>query len=219
MKLIRIALALLFTLALAAPLTAADDAEAVAALQKLGARFRKNDDGNIKTVLLEGVKLEDADLASLLGLPDLDKLDLTATAAGDEAMKFVVLCKKLRWLELSQSKVTDKGLAVLTVLKGLEYLEVPVATTDAGLKHVGQITSLRTLYTGSTFVTDKGLPHLKKLQNLHTLFISYTRITDGGLKNFTGLRSLRRLHVAETYVTKEGVKRFSQKRPKVAVRY
>ena len=62
--------------------------------------------------------------------------------------------------------VRDETLGGITGLKNLEDLAFYSGLGDEGLKHVGQLTSLRELSVSNTRISDTGLKHLTGLKNL-----------------------------------------------------
>jgi hypothetical protein len=104
----------------------ADEAEAVAAVKKLGGTVLHVDNDPkkpVRTVYLPGKKVTDADLRHLADLPQLRILKLDAA-----------------------TRITDAGLKELAGLKQLTDLGLgSTQVTDAGLKHLAGLTELRDL--------------------------------------------------------------------------
>ena len=71
---------------------------------------------------LSRTAITDAGLASLKGLPELERLRLEWTAIGDSGLDFAATCAKLSSLNLVGTKVTDAGLAKLAPCKSLRKL-------------------------------------------------------------------------------------------------
>src|SRR5260370_308873 len=91
---------------------------------------------------------------------------------------------------LMGTAVTDAGLKALKELKSLKTLNLDFTkVTDAGLKNLKELKSLQTLYLGGTAVTDAGLKNLKELKSLQTLDLGGTKITDTGMKELKDLKS------------------------------
>lgn len=110
-------------------------------------------------------------------------------------------------LDLLRNEATDAGLKELAVLKSLRMLHLGVnPVTDAGLKELAGLKSLEVLDLGSTPVTDAGLKELTGLKNLESLKLFKTRVTDAGLKDLAKVRSLRTLNLVDTSVTDAGLK-------------
>jgi hypothetical protein len=75
-------------------------------------------------------------------------------------------------LDLSNTAVTDAGLAALSRLPSLEKLSLGgTSVTDAGVKEVVQIERLRELELVSTNITDAGLKDLARLKGLRKLIV------------------------------------------------
>ncbi len=123
-------------------------------------------------------------------LPNLERLDLSQMQLGDSAMKDAATLKSLKRLD-TDPRVTDEGVKALTDLK-LHTLTFAQGSrlTDAGMKHVAQIKTLRSLSLWDTKVTNEGLKELKGLK-LHTLKLKREKIDDETLRV---LRDLDLLH-------------------------
>jgi internalin A len=114
---------------------------------------------------------------------------------------------------LNLTKVTDAGLKELAGLKSLRALylagnerEAETQLTDAGLKELASLKSLRILDVRATKVTDVGLKALAALKSLQSLYLTDCRVTDAGLKELAGLKCLQILNLGDTKVTDTGLK-------------
>jgi hypothetical protein len=85
-------------------------------------------------------------------------------------------------------------------------LEFGPTMTNAGLKQLAGLKSLKALRLGSTQVTDLGLKELAGLKNLQWLDLLYTKVTDAGLKELAGFKNLQSLGLCGTKVTNAGLK-------------
>ena len=160
--------------------------DAVAALKKLGARIKQDDQGEVVEVRIASTKVTDADLVHLKGLTNLQSLVIGSFG--------------------SQSQITDAGLVHLKGLTNLHTLRlVQTQVTDAGLVHLKGLTNLEHLDLTNTKVTDAGLVHLVGLTKLEGLELSRTPITDARLVHLRGLTKLEWLYLEETQVTDTGV--------------
>jgi len=84
-------------------------------------------------------------------------------------------------VDLSRTKVTDKGLAHMGKLARMTHLNLNrTGITDAGLKGLGDLRSLEWLNLYGTEVTDAALPELAKHKRLKALYIWNTKITGEG---------------------------------------
>ena len=141
------------------------------------------DVAQIKNLSLGRTGVTDAGLAHLAGCKKLEWLDVSLTAAGDEALKSIAAASGLKQLFLEGTKVTDAGLATLAAFKQLEELDLSkLPITDDGLAKIGSLKNLKILYLTGSPITDAGLAHLKNLKQLETLETTGTQITPEGLQ-------------------------------------
>ena len=139
------------------PPAQAADADPLAAWKRLGAKIKRDEQGEVVGANLYNTQLTDAGLAHLKALTTLQTLDLP-------------------------KQITDAGLAHLKALTNLQTLYLyETQITDAGLVHLKGLTSLQTLRLDLTQITDAGLVHLKGLTGLQLLYVSNTKITDAGV--------------------------------------
>ncbi len=102
----------------------------------------------------------DDDLAALLRLaergctPDLHTLELTDHPVTDVGMRCVGNLRRLRYLFMRRTLVTDQGLLEVLDLPELEWLDLSeTQVTDAGVRLLGGLPGLSTLYLERTRVT------------------------------------------------------------------
>lgn len=113
--------------------------EALAALKKLQALIRDEENGNVVSVTLRGPQITDAGLRHLKTL------------------------NELQILYLSSTQITDTGLEHLKGLNKLQSLNIiGPRITDAGLVHLETLINLETLRLNDTQVTDAGVAELQK---------------------------------------------------------
>ena len=93
---------------------------------------------------------------------------------------------------------------VMTELESLNLL-FNDAVTDAGLKQVADLHSLRRLNLESTDISDQGLEHLAGLTKLLELDLSETKITDKGLGHLGKMSDLQVLRLSNTRTTDVGL--------------
>jgi hypothetical protein len=144
----------------------------------------------LETLQLEKTKISDAGLAHLAPLKSLRFLsleqceqitgvglksvgeaaplaDLRLTGCsnvGDAAMEHIGRIRSLTHLFLSGTAVGDAGLARLSTLENLEYLQIENCpnVTDEGLTQLSQLPRLQTLFVGGCpHVTDEGVARLQ----------------------------------------------------------
>jgi hypothetical protein len=180
------------------------DRAAAQALLKYEADLKINQEGAITKVIVQvdsrfegglaGPNLDDAGLAYVGKLADLEELNLAGT------------------------QITDEGLSSLAGLAQLKVLVLEnTNVSDAGLQHLSGLTNLRRLYLDNNRIspdrtverkvriTDLGLVHLKGLTKLEQLLLRGTEISDAGLLQLTGLSNLKYVALGRTAVTPDGV--------------
>ena len=91
------------------------DADAVAALERLGAELRWNSRGELLDgyLRLDGTQITDADLVHLRGLSNLQWLSLGGTRISDAGLVHLQELTRLRWVGLRYTRVTPAGIAQL----------------------------------------------------------------------------------------------------------
>ncbi|RYU97262.1 c-type cytochrome domain-containing protein [Emticicia agri] len=98
------------------------------------------------------------------------------------------------WLRLSDTQITDKGLA-----------------------EVVKLTNLTRLHLEQTKITDQGLNQLGKLTNLEYLNLIGTKVSDAGIKQLASLKNLKKLYLWKTEVTPKGVEALKKNLPDLKV--
>jgi len=134
-------------------------------------------------------------LESISHLTGLQILHLYQTGIDSGQMSSLKSLSSLRALELSQEhSLGIAGLAALKDFHALEYLDCDTAATDAGLKHLGQLSNLRWLRLRMGRVKGPGLAELANLPRLERLCLwSDKRFGDGHVRYLEGLRKLKSL--------------------------
>ena len=106
----------------------------IAALEKLGAKIKRGDDGKPVLINLNETLIDDASLAHLTGLTSLTRLNLRRTKITDAGLTHITGLTKLEQLFLPGTRVTDAGLANLKGLNNLKELGLAATRiSDAGL--------------------------------------------------------------------------------------
>jgi hypothetical protein len=89
------------------------------------------------------------------------------------------------------------GPVVWVILKG-------TGVTDAELRELAGLQSLRYLDLCSTKVTDAGMKELAVLQQLRELYLLNSQVTGAGLTELAGLKQLQKLLIGPTQLTTSG---------------
>ena len=110
------------------------------------------------------------------------RLDVSAKAASDLTPLAKLVPDALQGINLSETSVTDAGLANVGNLSGLLGLDLTATRiSNDGLAHLTGLTKLRGLTLAQTGIGDAGLRYLEGLEALEWLELSETRVTDAGL--------------------------------------
>jgi peroxiredoxin len=183
----------------------------------------------LRRINLSGTKITDAGLKSLAKMPPLEQIDLSATDVGDAGMAHLVALPQLRRLSVMQTDVGDDGLRALAQIASLESLglQYTPATdaglahlaglklkelflmprgsgmSDAGMVHVGKITTLERVWLVCT-LTDACIPHLANLKSLKDLQV-YGPLTDAAVAELAKLPSLEKVWFEGDTITDEGL--------------
>lgn len=172
-------------------------------------------------VYREFLTVSDQDILALPeGTPTTDLVLATMDGITDAALSRIGTFEKLRWLDLTKTKITDSGVAHLTGCRSLRDLSI--ATTrisNESLATVGKLSTLEELDISGTPVTDAGLAHLRGLSNLKVLRLAVTQIGDEGLLQLDRLKNLEMIDARQTQVTPQGIERLKQSLPKVVVHH
>ena len=131
--------------------------------------------------------IDEKDFTPLQSLTALTNLDLVATNAGDEAMRF------------------------LAPLSELSYLQVGEAVSDEGLIRICDVISLNTINISSPKITDAGLRDMWRMQRLTTLRLDHheAKITGEGFAPLTEAKQLGTLTVRSKAFTDKGMEYLS----------
>lgn len=144
--------------------------------------------------------LTDLELGELRGLKRLRFLALQGTQLSDSGLADLTTLTELQSIDLSRcDQVTEAGLKQLPRLKSLRSLHLGNCDklSDAGLKHLALIAGLRSLdLAGNSMDFAAGMKELTKLPDLQNLDLSVTELDDEALKELGRSRGLRSLHLS-----------------------
>lgn len=163
--------------------------------------------GRITAVDLRSSWVTDADMPLLAKLPYLAKLDLSLTRITDRGMQQLKPAPGIVELNLYYAEqITDEGMSAIKGWKKLQRLNVRgTRITDSTLEHAASVPTLMALDVGYAQVTDVGLDHLATLTNLKELAIGGNKITDAGLQSLRYLTGLTHLDLTGMQRTDSGL--------------
>lgn len=162
-------------------------------------------------VRLKSLTIACRELRSLKPFGDLSELDafqMTYADAGDDLLRELGNCRKIRVLNLGYgNRLTGTGLRHLPEPSSLRSLNVAGSAFDeTGCRELARLTGLETLNLTMTKIGDGGLASLKPLTRLRELHLGANAIGDDGATHLAPLKSLRKLSLARTRIGDESLK-------------
>jgi hypothetical protein len=127
-----------------------------------------------------------------------DAILLALTEKLPDRQSPLVKLAELRLGNSHESRVTNDGLVNLKNVPNLVHLDLSHSqVTDAGLKSLQSISTLRTLYlAGCRGITNEGADALSRMTGLQSLNVADTALTEAGLLKLSSLRRLRSLRIS-----------------------
>ena len=163
----------------------------------------------LETIYFQRINVTNDGLRHLAGMKNLKSLTLLGSATTDEGLSHLRALTDLESLNLGSTAVTSlKQLGELKKLKHLDLSETRV--DDAGLAGLGAFSKLETLILSKTDVLGPGLAGLKDAMQLSVLKLNDTRINDTALAGVIELPKLTRLEVSSTRITDATLVRIAQ---------
>lgn len=149
----------------------------------------------------------DSDIALLAKMPELRKLDLSLTRISDRGLRALRPASNITDLNLSFAEmVGDEGTSALRNWKHLTHLNLRgTKITDATLEMLGGLQSLEALDIGYAQLTDAGTDYLTSLPKLRELSLGGNKLTDAGLQFLRQLPQVRYLDIAGAQRTDSGL--------------
>jgi internalin A len=178
----------------------------------------KNLQPKLRLLSLENTKITDKGLGYLNNFKKLKWLYLDQSDITDDGILHLKGLSELNLLSLKETKITDSGLMALKYFPKIYELRLrQTKITDAGIVHLKSLPHLEILDLGETDITDEGLKDLDNIINLGDLAIDHTKVTDKGLTYIKGLTNLRSIFLFNTNVTEKGIKNLQEKLPKLSI--
>ena len=195
---------ILLFLTLAATAVAAVDPHWI---QQAGGTYQEDKTGRIVAVDLRSSWVTDSDLPLLAELPALKQLDLSLTRISDRGLRALRSAPGITELNLYfAEQITDDGLSAIKAWKHLEHLNVRgTKITDTTLEFLSALNSLQSLDIGYAQITDSGLAHLSSLSNLRRLSIGGNKLAGPGLQFLRELPHLTYLDLGGSQRTDSGL--------------
>lgn len=161
---------------------------------------------SLKVLALDDLWITTDGITAIADLSQLEELYLAATVVDDPSIALIAKYPSLKKLRLSKTSVGDASLESLKACKALEELDLSENSivTDAGLVHLGSITTLKKLNLWRVQISDTGALALSALVNLEWLNLDNTKLSDAGLPCLKDMNKLTFLHLGSTQITEAG---------------
>lgn len=146
------------------------------------------------------------------------KLDFRWSHLEDDDLSYLTQCKALESLYISGPEITDAGLRSLEKLASLRKLgfwESPI--TDDGLKLLQRLPLLTSLNLVRTRITNHGLESLENITSLRILNLTESKITDDGVPSLQKLTTLQKLNLTGIKLTKGGIEALKRALPNTQI--
>jgi hypothetical protein len=130
------------------------------------------------------------------GLQAITPMDSESPLNDDDLVALVPMAHHLVLIDLTQSKITDRGLGQLVEMKNLKRL------TLEGVKEI----------------TPKGIAQLKPLENLIFLNLVRVPLDDSLVDVLIGMENLREVYLFEAGLSESAISRLKTARPKMYVK-
>ena len=190
----------------------------------------------LKTLNVRGTRIGDGTLAMVAKLPQLESLDIAATAVTENGLAGLIPLTHLKRLALGRNRLPDKALEFLRFLQTLESLDLSgpgnvnrnarreraTGLSEQLRRALAELKELRVLKLGYTAV---GAEELRKLgpalANVEKLGLeNCTRVNDEALRELGQpgqWRALKYLDVQETAVSQSGIESLLKVKPALKI--
>jgi Leucine-rich repeat (LRR) protein len=187
--------------------TMADTAVNTGWIEHAGGTVTRDAAGQPIAADLRASWVTDSDMPLLAQMKDLKRLDLSLTRISDRGMRALKTAPSIEELNLSfAEQITDEGAATVKNWKHLRRLNLRgTKITDATLEFLSGAASLEWLDIGWAQITDTGLDHLASLTNLRALTMGGNKLTDNSLRFLRQLPQIEYLDLGGTQRTDSGL--------------
>jgi len=157
----------------------------------------------LQNLTLDGAKITAPSYALVAAFPELRELWLGNTGTGDEALKTIAQCRKLKTLHLVTQPVTDDGLASVAKMPALEELDLNELDKlgSAGFAHLADCRGLKQIYATGFTILSGMVENLGHCKNLEVVNLAGSVLKDADIAPLSGLTRLRTLDLEGSRVT------------------
>lgn len=190
----------LFVLLALAGLLRADDAEIARSLKDKDVTVTEKKGVVTGVTIKDGSKLTDADFKQIASLSHLKTLDVNK-GLNDARLALLADLGELESLQTNVALVTDDGikpLARMKSLRSLKFFHPGPSFSGAGLAHLAELPNLQSLtVAGSLAFNDDGLAAVAQLTRLQEFRTWHAGGTDEGVKKLKALTKLKSLNLGQ----------------------
>lgn len=163
--------------------------------------FSRFDPDSFEELAAPNIAFGAVDLAFLLDLPGLRRLDLNGTQITDDALFYVGQVPALEELNLQGTRVTALGLSALSGLARLEKIDLRNTNAiGSGLDQLAGLPNLKELHASQS-ILPSGVEALAAIETLERLDLSGANLRDEELAPLQNLAALRSLNLSNTPIT------------------
>ena len=113
----------------------------------------------------------------------LRRVSVYRSSFGDEDVGFLLSNSGIEYLNLSRTKITSKGVSLLSKLAALQSLDLSATCLEAdAAASLSHLKNLEVLYLLRTQIDDRAVKFLCTMRRLKVLDVSFTGITSEGAK-------------------------------------
>src|SRR6476469_4260514 len=176
-------------------------------IQQAGGSITPDASGKGVAVDLRSSWVTDSDMPRLAQMADLKRLDLSLTRISDRGLRALKTAPAIEELNLYfAEQITDEGASVVKNWKHLKRLNLRgTKITDSTLEFLAGVPSLEWLDVGWAQTTDTGFEHLAALTNLKGLTMGGNKLTDTALQFLRQMPQLEYLDISGQQRTDSGL--------------
>src|SRR4051794_15682145 len=177
--------------------TMADTAVNTGWIEHAGGTVTRDAGGQLIAADLRASWVTDSDMPLLARMPDLKRLDLSLTRISDRGLRSLKTAPQIEELNLYfAEQISDESTAIVKSWKHLKRLNLRgTKITDSTLEFVSGVPTLESLDIGWAQITDTGLDHLTSLTSLRRLTMGGNKLTDTSLQFLRQMPQLEYLDV------------------------
>lgn len=162
-------------------------------------------------LILRDSEATDVDLKKLSAFQQLIEIDLTNTGVTEACIPYILGCKKLNQLALTNTLIKGRGLERLKETH-LQVLRIGgCGLQDSDVERISRVATLKSLYLDhNPNITVKGWSSLRNLPALNRLSVVASDITDDTMGELAKIKTLKILDLCKNdLITPEGLKHFA----------